>query len=62
VYCPLPADDPKQRRPDISKAHELLDWGPTVPVREGLARTIESFGCVLERGSTTELCACRKYI
>jgi dTDP-glucose 4,6-dehydratase len=43
VHCPLPVDDPKQRRPDISKARELLNWSPTVSVREGLARTIQSF-------------------
>lgn len=39
----LPEDDPKQRRPDISVARELLGWEPRVPVREGLERTIEYF-------------------
>lgn len=43
VERPLPADDPKQRRPDIALARKHLDWQPTVPVREGLARTIEWF-------------------
>jgi len=40
---PLPADDPKQRRPDITLAMKQLGWKPVVPVREGLTRTIEDF-------------------
>jgi UDP-glucuronate decarboxylase len=40
---PLPADDPKQRRPDISLAKEFLGWEPQVPLAEGLDRTIEYF-------------------
>jgi UDP-glucuronate decarboxylase len=43
VHMPLPADDPRQRRPDISKANELLDWKPSVPLREGLVKTIKYF-------------------
>ncbi|KJS40055.1 MAG: NAD-dependent dehydratase [Rhodospirillaceae bacterium BRH_c57] len=43
TYRPLPSDDPKQRQPDITKAKELLDWQPTVPLEEGLARTIAYF-------------------
>lgn len=43
VHRPLPGDDPKKRRPDVSLAMELLGWQPKVPLREGLARTIESF-------------------
>jgi UDP-glucuronate decarboxylase len=42
-FEPLPADDPKQRRPDISKAKALLDWEPGVPLSEGLDRTIDYF-------------------
>ncbi|HEV2761997.1 MAG TPA: hypothetical protein VGV38_03300, partial [Pyrinomonadaceae bacterium] len=42
-YCPLPQDDPRQRRPDITRAQTLLGWNPTVPLREGLARTVEYF-------------------
>lgn len=42
-YLPLPQDDPIRRQPDISRAKELLGWEPTVPLREGLARTIEYF-------------------
>ena len=40
---PLPQDDPKQRRPDIEKAQQLLGWTPKVQLREGLRRTIEYF-------------------
>ena len=43
VYCPLPVDDPTQRQPDITLARRHLAWEPTVPLREGLARTIEWF-------------------
>ncbi|TFZ04344.1 UDP-glucuronic acid decarboxylase family protein [Ramlibacter rhizophilus] len=43
VHEPLPADDPTQRRPDIRLAAEKLQWQPTVPLREGLVRTIASF-------------------
>ena len=49
IICePLPADDPKQRRPDIGKARELLHWEPTTPLREGLTRTIEYFDRLLK--------------
>jgi dTDP-glucose 4,6-dehydratase len=40
---PLPQDDPTQRRPDITRATELLGWAPTVELREGLGRTIDWF-------------------
>ncbi len=43
IFKPLPVDDPTQRRPDISKARQLLDWQPTVPLKDGLARTISYF-------------------
>ena len=43
VHRPLPHDDPKQRRPDISEADRVLGWRPTVPLREGLSRTIAYF-------------------
>ncbi|KGE14194.1 UDP-glucuronate decarboxylase [Sphingobacterium deserti] len=43
VYHSLPIDDPKQRRPDISKARRLLHWAPVVSREEGLRRTIEYF-------------------
>lgn len=43
IFKPLPADDPKQRRPDISLAKELLDWTPKVQRQEGLQRTYAYF-------------------
>jgi dTDP-glucose 4,6-dehydratase len=43
VYEPLPQDDPKQRCPDVSRAHEALGWEARVPAEEGLSRTIEWF-------------------
>jgi len=43
VYRPLPTDDPKQRRPDITRARELLGWEPKVQLEEGLVKTIEYF-------------------
>ena len=43
VYEPLPADDPTQRQPDIALARKKLGWEPTVPLRKGLAETIEWF-------------------
>jgi UDP-glucuronate decarboxylase len=43
VSRPLPPDDPRQRRPDIDKAKELLNWEPTISLREGLSRTIAYF-------------------
>ncbi|MGD9628846.1 MAG: UDP-glucuronic acid decarboxylase family protein [Pyrinomonadaceae bacterium] len=42
-YLPLPQDDPKQRQPNIERAKQLLGWGPTVPLDDGLARTVEYF-------------------
>jgi UDP-glucuronate decarboxylase len=47
VYRPLPQDDPRQRRPDISSAEELLGWRPTVGLEDGLRRTIEYFDRLL---------------
>ena len=43
VYLPLPADDPKRRKPDIALATELLGWAPKVPLAEGLEKTIGYF-------------------
>lgn len=43
VYQDLPEDDPKKRKPDITKAKVLLDWEPKVLLPEGLAKTLESF-------------------
>jgi dTDP-glucose 4,6-dehydratase len=44
---PLPTDDPKVRRPDITRARERLGWEPRIPVREGVARTVDYFREVL---------------
>ena len=43
IYQPLPEDDPKVRRPDITRARTLLGWEPKVDLREGLTKTIEYF-------------------
>ncbi|GAB6187553.1 UDP-glucuronic acid decarboxylase family protein [Thermopirellula anaerolimosa] len=43
IFKPLPPDDPTRRRPDITLARKKLDWRPTMPLREGLARTIAWF-------------------
>ena len=43
AYAPLPADDPRRRQPEISKARELLGWQPTIALDDGLDRTIEYF-------------------
>ena len=50
VFHPLPQDDPKQRRPDISLARNLLDWEPQVQLRDGLARTIAYFEGLVRAG------------
>ena len=42
-YRPLPSDDPKKRRPDISLARATIGWEPRVQLREGLSRTIAYF-------------------
>ncbi len=43
TYEPLPVDDPKQRRPDITRAGKLLGWKPVVDLETGLKETIEWF-------------------
>jgi UDP-glucuronate decarboxylase len=43
IFEPLPSDDPRRRRPDISKAKSLLNWEPTIELNEGLKSTIEYF-------------------
>ncbi|HUF25717.1 MAG TPA: GDP-mannose 4,6-dehydratase, partial [Gemmatimonadaceae bacterium] len=50
VYHELPEDDPKVRRPDITRAKQLLGWEPKVPLREGVQRTIEHFQGLLAHG------------
>src|SRR6516165_6833873 len=48
VHRPRPQDDPRQRRPDISKANDLLKWTPQIPLREGLMKTIAYFEDLLK--------------
>src|SRR5262245_40176691 len=55
VHRPLPQDDPRQRQPNISKAQEVLHWRPTVPLREGLTKTIEYFENLLGEQETAQL-------
>jgi UDP-glucuronate decarboxylase len=43
VFKPLPSDDPRQRKPDISLAKKELDWQPTISLEDGLKRTVEYF-------------------
>ena len=49
VFRPLPQDDPRVRRPDISRARQLLGWEPKIPRQEGLRRTLEYFRRILEQ-------------
>ncbi len=42
-FEPLPQDDPRRRQPDITLARQLMDWEPTIPLKEGLSRTIADF-------------------
>jgi UDP-glucuronate decarboxylase len=50
THLPLPSDDPKQRKPDITLAKETLGWEPKVPLEEGLEKTIEYFREALKKG------------
>jgi len=52
VFRPLPEDDPVRRKPDITLARQKLGWEPTVPIREGLERTIRYFRETLEGAKT----------
>jgi len=47
IYEDLPEDDPKRRRPDITKAQTLLGWNPVVDRADGLKRTLEYFRSVV---------------
>ena len=57
VFLPLPADDPRQRQPDIGLARERLRWQPEVPLREGLRHTIAYFDRLLSDGANERLSA-----
>jgi UDP-glucuronate decarboxylase len=43
VFLPLPSDDPRQRKPDISHARAVFDWAPTIDLKSGLQKTIAYF-------------------
>lgn len=47
IYQPLPMNDPLQRKPDITKAKEILNWEPKIQLREGLVKTIEYFDSII---------------
>jgi UDP-glucuronate decarboxylase len=55
VHRPLPEDDPKQRRPDIGRSQELLDWRPTIQLREGLIKTIAYFDDLFGKPSRKQI-------
>lgn len=47
IFRPLPSDDPRQRKPDITRAREILGWSPKTPLSQGLIKTIEYFDHLL---------------
>jgi UDP-glucuronate decarboxylase len=55
IHAALPADDPRQRRPDITFARETLGWEPRIPLDAGLRRTIDYFESMLSGGKPTRL-------
>jgi UDP-glucuronate decarboxylase len=54
-YCPLPEDDPQQRKPDITRAQSLLHWSPKIKLGEGLPLTIEDFAKRMGRGFSSSV-------
>jgi UDP-glucuronate decarboxylase len=50
VMHPLPSDDPRQRKPDISLASKSINWAPSIELKSGLTSTIEYFESVIGRG------------
>jgi UDP-glucuronate decarboxylase len=55
IHRPLPADDPRQRQPNIDKAQKLLDWKPAIPLKEGLIKTIAYFEDLIREPGLAEL-------
>lgn len=55
VHRPLPTDDPRQRQPDTERARKFLNWEATVPLREGLVKTIEYFDDMLTKAPVAEV-------
>jgi dTDP-glucose 4,6-dehydratase len=60
IHEPLPQDDPKVRRPDITRAQKLLGWNPTIALEEGLRRTIDYFRTKLDTASSRDMDATAK--
>jgi UDP-glucuronate decarboxylase len=58
-FEPRPADDPLQRRPDISKAKAILGWMPKIQLREGLTKTVAYFDRMLSEGAMPALASRR---
>ncbi len=53
-FLPLPSDDPRQRKPDLTQTRAALDWEPTTPLKEGLLKTISYFDHLLSQGIMAE--------
>jgi UDP-glucuronate decarboxylase len=53
TYMPLPEDDPRQRKPDITRAQSVLGWQPKVPLAEGLRKTVDYFASVIGKGAAS---------
>ena len=53
-YEPLPQDDPKQRRPDITKARQLLQWEPKIDLETGLSQSLDYFKKALAEEATVK--------
>jgi UDP-glucuronate decarboxylase len=60
VHLPLPEDDPRRRRPDISRARALLGWEPRVPLHEGIGRTVEWFAAATDAPALADAAMSRK--
>jgi UDP-glucuronate decarboxylase len=58
VHRPRPQDDPRQRRPDISKANDVLSWSPKTGLADGLMRTVEYFDELLSDGAIRARVVC----
>lgn len=54
-FEPLPSDDPKQRKPDISKAKTILGWEPKIQLRQGIEKTVAYFDKLLSGAATDQL-------
>ncbi|CAD7957412.1 unnamed protein product [Amoebophrya sp. A120] len=59
-YRPLPQDDPRRRKPDITKAKKFLNWEPTVSLQAGLAKTVDDFSTRAKRNPAELVCSHQK--